>query len=74
MKILYATLKELTEEQRSFLADKYRVDRSTPIPDKEMAERYNMTQLDYMNMRKRYERLFYRQLEKALDYYKGERA
>lgn len=52
LKILYHGLNELTEEERSFLMDKYLyVEDGKPYSDNAMLERYGMTRSDYIKKR-----------------------
>lgn len=47
LKILYHGLKQLTEEERSILMDKYLKTEGRPHPDKVLAERYGLTDYQY---------------------------
>ena len=55
LKILYHGLKQLTEDERSFLMDKYIKTDSKPQPDKVMSERYGLTDYRYTKERTRIE-------------------
>lgn len=54
IRILYSALKEMTPDERQFLADKYRRS-SKPITDKDMAEEYDMTMKEYVDKRQKIE-------------------
>lgn len=51
MKILYSALKEMTPEERQFLAEKYRVAKRPYIKDSIMAERLGIDSKDYSKKR-----------------------
>jgi len=64
--LLFSALNEMTEEERAFLANKYR----TPTfyqenrSDKKMADEYDLTLKEYRALRKGVERKFYHYLNK----------
>lgn len=72
--ILFSTLKELTEKEREFLGDKYRVIIFGRVAksDKEMASQYNMKLVDYQNLRKGIEYKFYHKMKPLLQELKGD--
>lgn len=63
--ILFSALKEMTDNERKFLADKYRVTIYSKIarPDREVAEEYEMNYSDYQKLRKGVEYKFYSYLK-----------
>ena len=63
--ILFSALKEMTEEERRFLADKFRVTiaRKSSRPDKEIAKEYGMELSEYRELRKGVEYKFYSYLK-----------
>lgn len=70
--ILFNTLKEMTEEERKFLSEKYRV--TIPMkahrPDREVAEEYGMELQEYRKLRKGVEYKFYSYLKPLLQEHK----
>lgn len=66
--LLFSTLKELTEKEREFLGNKYRVIifGKKAKSDKEVAEEYNMRLSDYQKLRKGLEYKFYHFLKPLL--------
>lgn len=72
--LLFSVLKELTEKERQFLGDKYRVILfgKSSKSDKEVAEEYNMRFSDYQNLRKGLEYKFYHFLKPLLLEHVGE--
>lgn len=70
--ILFSALKEMTEEERKFLADKFRVTiaRKSSRPDKEIAEEYGMELQEYRKLRKGVEYKFYSYLKPLLQEHK----
>ena len=66
--ILFSALKEMTEEERKFLADKFRVTiaRKSSRPDKEIAKKYGMELSEYRELRKGIEYKFYYYLKPLL--------
>lgn len=73
--ILFSALKEMTEEERNFLADKYRVTiaKKSSRPDKEIANDYGMELLEYRNLRKGIEYKFYYHLKPLIQTAKKEK-
>lgn len=59
--LLFSALSEMTEEERKFLADKYRVDiyKKWAKPDKEVAKKNDMKLSEYQKLRKGVEYKFY---------------
>jgi len=55
LKILYHGLKQLTENERSFLMDKYIKTDGEPQPDKVMSKQYGLTDYRYTKERTRIE-------------------
>lgn len=51
MKILYSALKEISSEERQFLAKKYRVTKKPFIPDAELATQYGIDLKEYREKR-----------------------
>lgn len=72
--LLFSTLKELTEKEREFLGDKYRVILfgKNSKSDKEVAKEYEMNLIDYQELRKGVEYKFYYYLKPLLLELKGE--
>jgi len=66
--ILYSTLNKMAEDERKFLANKYRVMiyGKSAKPDKELAEVYDMDLLEYRNLRKGIEYKFYYYLKPSI--------
>lgn len=73
--ILFSALKEMTEEERNFLADKYRVTiaKKSSRPDKEIANDYGMELLEYRNLRKGIEYKIYCHLKPLIQTAKKEK-
>lgn len=73
--ILFSALKEMTEEERKFLADKYRVIifGRWSKSDKELAEEYGMKLSDYQKLRKGIEYKFYYYLKPLVQTSKKEK-
>lgn len=67
-KLLFTSLKQMTAEEREFLASKYRVIifGKASRTDKEVAEEYKMKLIDYQNLRKGIEYKFYFYLKPLL--------
>ena len=55
LKILYHGLKQLTDDERSFLMEKYIKTDGKPQPDKVMSKRYGLTDYRYTKERTRIE-------------------
>lgn len=55
LRILYHGLKQLTEDERSFLMEKYIKTDGKPQPDKVMSKRYGLTDYRYTKERTRIE-------------------
>lgn len=72
--ILFSALNEMTEKEREFLGDKYRVIIFGRVAksDKEMASQYNMKLVDYQNLRKGIEYKFYHKMKPLLQELKGD--
>lgn len=70
--ILFSALKEMTEEERKFLADKFRVTiaRKSSRPDKEIAKKYGMELSEYRELRKGVEYKFYYYLKPLIQKHK----
>ena len=70
--ILFSALKEMTEEERKFLADKFRVtiERKSSRPDKEIAKEYGMELSEYRELRKGVEYKFYSFLKPLIQKHK----
>lgn len=70
--ILFSTLKEMTDLERKFLSEKYRVTiaRKSSRPDEELAEKYGMKLLEYRELRKGIEYKFYYYLKSLLEEHK----
>lgn len=73
--ILFSALKEMTEEERKFLADKFRVTiaRKSSRPDKEIAKKYGMELSEYRELRKGVEYKFYYYLKPLVQTSKKEK-
>ena len=73
--ILFSALKEMTEEERKFLADKFRVtiERKSSRPDKEIAKEYGMELSEYRELRKGVEYKFYYYLKPLIQKNKVEK-
>ena len=73
--ILFSALKEMTEEERKFLADKFRVtiERKSSRPDREIAKEYGMELSEYRELRKGVEYKFYYYLKPLVQTSKKEK-
>lgn len=72
MKILYSSLKELTPEERKFLAEKYRVPEKPYIKDAILATRIGCSLEEYKSQRINIEKKFRPIINKYVDLYKDE--
>jgi len=72
--ILFSALNEMTEEEREFLANKYRVTifMQQSKNDKELFEEYDVTLYRYRLIRKGVEYKFYHHLKPLIKEHKGE--
>lgn len=73
--LLFSALKEMTEEERKFLSDKYRVviRKKSSKPDKEIAKEYGMELLEYQKLRRGVEYKFYSHLKPLIQKTKKEK-
>ena len=73
--ILFSALKEMTEEERKFLADKFRVTiaKKSSRPDKDIAKEYGMELSEYRDLRKGIEYKFYYYLKPLVQTSKKEK-
>lgn len=73
MKILYSGLKEMDPEERTFLANKYRVTIKPYVVDKTLAKRYGMTLDEYRIKRIALETKLQSKLDAIIPKYQAER-